>query len=258
MISKRVNIPESESGASWPDAADGLPDPKLAPEAALSRFLFFQGLSPEVREQVAGIIDWRTYGAGATIIAQDETDHDVCFLFSGQVQVLRSSRSGRDVHYDSIKSGNFFGELSILDDMPRSATVIARSECAVGKITGRQFLDLVATHEKPALVLLRRLAVIIRDANERIANLSLMNAEQRLCNELAGQVEADPGNLQRYRVYPVPTQLELAARAGVTRQTVARVLSKLNQENIIERRGRVLHIHDRKKLQDIALAGKQT
>jgi len=257
-----VKISNVDMGAGkalpWPDAPENPPDPRLAPDAALSRFLFFQGLPRSVRKEVAKSIEWRTYGAGARIIAQDDTDRDVCFLYSGHVQMLRSAHTGRDVHFDLLQSGNFFGELSVFDDQPRSATVIAKSQCAVGRMAGQQFLDLVTSYEKPALVLLRRLAVIVRDANERIANLSLMNAEQRLCNELAGQVEVDPGNSRRHRVYPVPTQLELAARAGVTRQTVARVLAKLNHDKIIERRGRVLHIHDPKKLQDIALEGKPT
>jgi len=256
---KNSNVDMGEGKAlSWPDAPENTPDPRLAPDAALSRFLFFQGMPREVRAKVAKSIQWRTYPIGAPIIAQGENDRDVCFLYSGQVQVIRNSRSGRGVHFDSVGSGAFFGELSILDNKPRSATVIAKNECTVGKITGQQFLDLVTSYENSALVLLARLADIIRSANERIANLSLMNAEQRLCNELAGQIESDPGNRHQKRIYPVPTQLDLAARAGVTRQTVARILGKLNHDKIIERRGRVLHIHDPKKLQDIALDRKQS
>jgi len=253
----KVDTDEGKALA-WPNAPEGIPDPRLAPETALSRFLFFQGLPRDVREEAAKSIQWRTYSLGTTIIAQGDTDRDVCFLYSGQIQIIRNSRSGRGVHFDTVQSGNFFGELSVFDNKPRSATVIAKSECVVGKISGQQFLDLVSGFEKPALVLLRRLANIIRDANERIANLSLMNAEQRLCTELASQIEADPGNRHQHRVFPVPTQLELAARAGVTRQTVARILAKLNHDKIIERRGRVLHIHNPKKLQDIALEGKLT
>jgi CRP/FNR family transcriptional regulator, cyclic AMP receptor protein len=257
-MSANEELSGKERSLKWPVSPVNTPDPRLAPEAALGRFLFFQGLPRETREEVAKRILWRNYNAGSTIIRQSETDDDIFILFSGLANVIRTSQSGRGVFFDSIQSGNFFGELSVFDEKPRSATVIAKTDCTVGKMVGQEFLELVARYEKPALVLLSRLASMVRNANDRIANLSLLNAEQRICGELVAHVEADPGNTRQHRIYPVPTQLELADRAGVTRQTVARVFAKLTAQSIIERRGKVLHVRQYEKLQSIASVGKLT
>lgn len=112
-------------------------------------------------------------------------------------------------------------------------------------------------YEQPALVLLRRLAGIIRSTDDCIVNLSFMSTEQRICLELLRYIEPDPGDTRQLRVFPVPTQNSLADTIGVTRQTVSRIFSKLASNQAIKRHGKILYVRDHETLEKTALHGEK-
>jgi len=216
------------------------------------------GLPPNVRKKVSSELSKRTFGEGAPIVTRGDTRDEVFFLFTGSAQVVNYSDTGRIVAYASLKPGDLFGELTAIDGKPRSATVIARTKCTVGSLPGGKFMQLVAKYEGPASILLKRLAGIIRSTDERIEALSLMDAEQRICLELLRFLEPDPGSMDHFRVYPAPTHNEMAYTTGVTRQTVARIFSRLAKDHVVERQGRVLYIRDHGKLKEAAFQVKTT
>jgi len=215
-------------------------------------------LPKNVRKKVSGEIATRHYGAGSQIVTRGDTRDEVFFLLAGAAQVVNYSDTGRVVAYASLVPGDLFGELTAIDGKPRSATVIARTECTVGTLPGGKFMQLVTKYERPASILLRRLAGIIRSTDERIEALSLMDAEQRVCLELLRYLEPDPGSMDRFRVYPAPTHVEMAYTIGVTRQTVARIFSRLAKDHVVEREGKVLYIRDHGKLKETAFQVKTT
>ena len=216
------------------------------------------GLPKNVRNKVSGEITTRHYGAGSQIVTRGDTRDEVFFLFAGTAQVVNYSDTGRVVAYASLEPGDLFGELTAIDGKPRSATVIARTKCTVGTLPGAKFMQLVTKYERPASILLERLAGIIRSTDERIEALSLMDAEQRICLELLRYLEPDPGRMDRFRVYPVPTHVEMAYTIGVTRQTVARIFSRLAKDRVVERQGKVLYIRNHGKLKETAFQAKTT
>jgi CRP-like cAMP-binding protein len=99
-----------------------------------------------------------------------------------------------------------------------------------------------------------RLAHIIRICDDRIMDLSTLGAVQRVYIELLRICGPDPAVPDLWSVYPMPTQSDIAARASTTRETVARVISQLTQDEIIQRKGRTLYINDRERLQMIAVS----
>ncbi|NQU62609.1 MAG: Crp/Fnr family transcriptional regulator [Rhodospirillales bacterium] len=216
------------------------------------------GLPKNVRIKTSSEITRRPYGAGSEIVSRGDTRDEVFFLFTGSAQVINYSDMGRVVAYASLGPGDLFGELTAIDGKPRSATVIARTPCTVGTLPGEKFMQLVTKYERPASILLRRLAGIIRSTDERIEALSLMDAEQRVCLELLRYLEPDPGSMDRFRVYPAPSHVEMAHTIGVTRQTVARIFSRLAKDQVVEREGKVLYIRDHGKLKEAAFQVKTT
>lgn len=209
----------------------------------------FACLPETARERILKNLKARHFEAGSAIIDRGETGDDVFILHSGTVQVINYSDSGRMVSYATLEPDSVFGELAVIDGKPRSATVIAKSDCSVGVLNGAEFMHLVTRHEAFMLLVLQQLAGIIRCADDRIEDLSLLGAEQRVCLELMNLLEPDPGNLAQMRVYPAPTQVSIAATIGVTRQTVARAFIKLFKEGTIERRGRALFVMDCDRLE---------
>ena len=97
---------------------------------------------------------------------------------------------------------------------------------------------------------LRRLAHIIRTADDRIMDLSTLKAVQRVYVELIRLSEPDE-NTGQCLVRPLPTQRDIARRASTSRETVARVLGQLARAGIVERKGRTLHIFDMDRLKEM-------
>ena len=118
---------------------------------------------------------------------------------------------------------------------------------------GSVFRDLVTSHLDLSLALLRKLAGIIRIGDERISDISLLGAEQRVCIGLISMATPDPAKPKSLIIFPVPTQANFADVIGVSRETVSRVFSRLRQERIIRRKDKTLYIPNKKKLEQRAL-----
>ncbi len=103
------------------------------------------------------------------------------------------------------------------------------------------------------VALLRRLSEVIRLADERITDLSSLGAAQRVCLELLRLAERDPVVGKNWVVYPLPTQANIASRIGTTRETVARMISRLSADGIVERKSKSLYIRDRDRLEALTL-----
>ena len=216
----------------------------------------FSALSKPAKRRLSKKISWRSYDAGTTIISRGEDGDRVFFLGSGTAKVLNFSEIGRIVSLATLTPGDCFGELSAIDGLPRSATVVAKTECLLASMTGQDFIAAVTGCQKTALTLLRRLATVIRSADERIEHLSLMTAEQKICFELLSNLIVDPAKDDQLYIYPVQTQNELASITGTTRNTVARIFSKLLEAGVIERKGKALIVLNPGHLEKIILYEK--
>jgi CRP-like cAMP-binding protein len=197
---------------------------------------------------------WRELEAGRTVIDRGEEHTDVYVLVSGRAHVMNYSSAGRVIDYASLSTGDVFGELAAIDGLPRSAAVVTQTNCTIAVIPGKVFVQLVTTHPVISLALLQRLASIIRRSDERIADFSLLGAEQRVCLELLRLAAPEPGAAGRFIIQPFPTQSTFANGVGLARETVGRILSRLAREKLIERRDRALYVRDRDMLEERAMS----
>ena len=170
-----------------------------------------------------------------------KTSH-VYFVIEGTIRVLNYSSSGRVVRFASVGPGGLLGELSAMDGLPRSATVVADQPSFLAKYPAENFRNLVITVPEFAAALIRRMAEVIRGCDEQMMNLAELTASQRVCLQLLRLAEPDPVAPDSWLVYPLPTQAVLAGDAGTTRETVARVLGRLTEQDLIHRKGRSLYI----------------
>lgn len=196
---------------------------------------------------------WLEFGAGEKIIERGEEYTSIYFLITGTVHVLNYSEAGRAVSYAALKDGDVFGELAAIDGLPRSAWVCTITPCLVGAAPGPEFLKLVTGNPDMSMALLRRLAAVIRLSDERLADVSLLGAEQRVCMELIRMAEPDPATPGGFVVFPVPTQANFANMIGASRETVSRIFGRLREDSIIARSDRGLCIPNRARLEQRAL-----
>jgi CRP/FNR family cyclic AMP-dependent transcriptional regulator len=91
----------------------------------LARIALFRELPVATRQALEKRCSWRNFAAQEQIIDRQSTSQDVYFIVSGRVRVVNYSMSGREISFDDIDSGNFFGELAAIDGAPRSANIVA-------------------------------------------------------------------------------------------------------------------------------------
>lgn len=207
-----------------------------------------KGLSDEEVAELERRCTWRRFKNGEQVIDRNSDSRDVLFAVEGNIQIVNYSASGREIAYATVRQGGYFGELAAIDGQPRSASAVAQGACVLAQIAPSVFLDFVASHPTVAQQVMERLARIIRTCDERIMDLSTLGAVQRVYLELLRLAEDDPVTPGSWVVYPMPTQANIAARASTTRETVARVISQLAQEELVMKKGKSLYLRDRDAL----------
>jgi len=188
------------------------------------------------------LAELRDYPAGAVIVSQEDRGEALFVLVKGKAKVVLYGDSGREIILSIFKApGDFFGEMSLLDDEPRSATVIADEPSRLLVLSRRDFQAHIERHPRTALRVLQELSRRLRRADAVIGNLALLDVYGRLAGKLRelaaaeGEDTAD-GVLVRQR----PTQAEIAAMIGTSRETVSRALSEFARRGWLSMSGKRL------------------
>ena len=164
--------------------------------------------------------------------------------------MVNYSISGREVAFGHVGEGGYFGELSAIDGGRRSANIIAVESSLLLVVPPDIFSDILTQSPPATMQVLRRLAHIIRTADDRIMDLSTLKAVQRVYVELLRLTEFDEKS-GRDLIRPLPTQRDMARRASTSRETVARVLGQLTRADVVERKGRTLFVLDKDRMMDM-------
>jgi len=168
-------------------------------------------------------------------------------ISSGQVKVSIVSADGREVILSLLGTGSVFGELSLLDGKPRSANVVATENTDLYMLRRSDFLQLVYKVPQIAVGLLAELAARLRKTDRKIGGLALLDVTSRISEtllQLADEhgTETDDGVLLKGR----PTHQQIANMSGTTRETVSRVLKRLEKQGYVSTEGRTITIvHER-------------
>lgn len=214
---------------------------------------FLKQLNPEARAELENLIVQKIYDRDEIVIAQEEESCDVFFVTAGSARVTVYSEDGKVVAYRDILEGEIFGELSAIDEMPRSASVIALGELRVGRLDAAKFRALVEDSPSFSWALLRHLASQSRQMTERIFEYSTMLVRERLIAELLRLSEPVQGEVGRAVVQPSPTHFDLATRISTHREAVSREMSKLAKQNLLTKEAGCLQLHDVERLRAYAL-----
>jgi CRP-like cAMP-binding protein len=215
----------------------------VAAERGLLRGVsIFADLDPASLAALERITETRDYAEDAVIVSQEDAGDALFVLVRGRVKVVLYGPSGREVILSIFKSpGDFFGEMSLLDDQPRSASVIAAEQSRLLVLSRSAFQGHLTSHPRSALRVLTELSRRLRRADEVIGNLALLDVYGRLAGKLRELAAAEgeervDGILIRQR----PTQSEIAAMIGTSRETVSRALSELARRGFLEMSGKKL------------------
>lgn len=199
----------------------------------LQNIPLLSGLDPAALKQVGMSMHFRKVEKGDYVLHKGGAGDHLLFLLTGRLRVVDLTEDGREIGLSFLSPGDYFGELSIIDGLPRSASVIATEPSLIAALPAAQALSLIYSHALVAERVMKRLAQKIRAAANHRSILGMPNAHQRVFALLAQQLKIVPGGLTV--IENLPTQQEIAIMVNTSRETVSRALQVLIQNGIVEK-----------------------
>ncbi|MEA2078232.1 MAG: Crp/Fnr family transcriptional regulator [Candidatus Marinimicrobia bacterium] len=211
----------------------------------LEEIPLFDGIKPSVLKTISQYTSIKKYKRNQVIICEGDINEHFYIIKKGEVKVYRTNKSGQDVILALLQEGEFFGEMSILDENSASANVATLQPCEILCIRDRQFIKMMNTVPNMAGRLFYHLTQRIRSCDESIENLNRANSFERVGAVLV-QLAERLGYRKRSSVIikKLPFQHNIASLAGTSRETVSRTFSQLEENAYISKSGRHLVIND--------------
>ena len=199
----------------------------------LRRHKFLNGASQDALELAAQNCRWLNARRGQILISHTEPSTDIHLLVSGSLEVEIFTASGRSIFFREVFAGEIVGEISAIDGKPRSASVVARTDCCVAVFSSEIFWSLLRRDPLLSERLLQLLAEKVREMTDQVFGLTAYDVPTRIVVELLRMSERDRALSDVAYIRPSPTHEALSARIGTTREAVTRTLSQLAKEGLI-------------------------
>ena len=208
---------------------------------ALSQSDLFGSLDETELARLASACGQRSYGPGELVFLRGDVGDCMYVVAAGAVAVSLSSVGGRDVLLAVLGPNQSFGELALVDDGPRVATVTARTRSVLVVVPRRAAADVMARQPTVVTALLVSMAALVRRLDEQACDAALLDLPRRVEKHLASLARGPVNAAERADGWvPVDvslTQGDLARQIGGSRQQVNRVLMSLEAAGSITRRG---------------------
>ena len=209
----------------------------------LQRVELFQGLSSQELETLSSSSSTRSFPKNTVVIHENDPADSLFIIETGKVKVYCSDKNGKEFIMNTQGEGDYFGELALLDDSTRSAsvrTVEKSSFCIIFKDNFNRVLD---EHPNIARKMIRNLAARVRKLTADVKSLALQDVYGRVANVLMDLAE-ERGDGTLY-IPEKLTQQDIADRVGASREMVARILKDLTIGDYIRFEGRHIIINSR-------------
>ena len=218
----------------------------MAGPAAVSTLLLrnvplFSQLPEAPLSLLTKVVGRKSYTRGTTIINAGDPTDALYIVISGRLKVMMSDDEGREVILAILGQGEFFGEMGLVDDAPRSATVIAIEPCELLVMSKADFKKCLGENFDIAMGVMRGLVKRLRDADKKIGSLALMDVYGRVARLLLEMSETVDG--QKVVTKKLPKQ-DIAKMIGASREMVSRVMKDLQTGGYIEVRGGAIFLRD--------------
>ncbi|HEY7412193.1 MAG TPA: Crp/Fnr family transcriptional regulator [Vicinamibacteria bacterium] len=181
----------------------------------------------------------RRYPKDAVIFFENEEGDFFFMILEGRIKVTILGDDGREVILSMLGQGDFFGEMALLDNEPRSATAIAVEESELLSLHRNDFQAVLSDNRSIMGALIRILTARLRRANHQISTLALLDVYGRVARVIVDMAREEGKRLKDGRIaFRRATHQEIANRIGTTRETVTRMLKDLERQGLIQMQGR--------------------
>jgi CRP/FNR family cyclic AMP-dependent transcriptional regulator len=200
----------------------------------LKKVSLFENLSNVQLEHILRIAQRRTIPAGITMFQEKELGLTFYVVLSGSIKLFTRSNNGEEKVLSLVSAGESFGELSLLDGRPRSASAQTLEPTAVLELSSEQFMQLLESHFDITRGILSELCRRLRKTNEHVNDLTFLDGRTRVLKNLitlANQNGKRDGNLIYIRM--ALNFDELSQMAGVTKAVLSDVIRELESRGVL-------------------------
>ena len=204
-------------------------------------------LSEDELALLARVVSRKSYARGSLILATGDVTDSLYILISGRIKVFMSDLDGKEVILSILGPNEFFGEMGLIDNNPRSANVVALEPCELICISEPDFKRCLADNFDMAMTVMRGLVKRLREADNQIGSLALMDVFGRVARLLLETAEVIDGEKV---VTKKLSKQDIARMIGASREMVSRVMKHLQEAGYIEVRADTIVIRENIPLSD--------
>jgi CRP-like cAMP-binding protein len=210
----------------------------------------FGGLEDAELNAIAAIAQRKRYGSRETVVQQADAGGELFVIVSGHLKVVSAGTDGRDNALNVMGPGEVFGEISLLDGEPRSATVTSLDRCELLIIRRDPFMRLLESSARMSIELLKVLTKRVRKLTERSEDIAFLRVGGRLAKRIAELAEAYGTKLPdgAYRLPFKLSQQEIGDLVNATRESANKQIKQWEDEGLVAQDSGYLVVRDLQRL----------
>ena len=174
----------------------------------------------------------RRYKRGEAMVEQGAQANALVLILAGRARVVMTDRQLREVILATLRPGDYLGEMSLIDSEPHSASVVAEIQTDALVLGRSEFERCLNDHAPMAQAVMRGLVLRLRQANEKISSLALLNVYERVAKVLMGY--AIPSGDKKLVIRDKMSRQDIAKMVGASREMVSRVMRDFEEQGFIE------------------------
>ena len=227
----------------------------LTTRAVIEHNFLFQGLPPATIDAIAGLAHRQACETNTLIFSQGDDGNALYGVASGQVRIFTADARGHEVFLNELGPGDTFGEIALLDGLPRTASAVTIAQSTLVVIPRRQFLAHLEREPELAVHLMKLLCGRLRWVSDLVEESAFLAGPARVAKRLASLVETHGRPGQDGGIEIVMSQADLGRFLGISRQIINQYLRDWCERSWVElKRGRII-IHDLEALNRIVVSG---
>jgi len=192
----------------------------------------FEALDQDHRKILANHFALRHFPKNTIVIYEGDDTNSLYVILEGKVKVYLADEAGKEIILNTQGAGEYFGEVSLLDEGPRSASVITTEECQFAVLMKQDFIDCLTENPHMSFKIIQGLTQRLRALSENVRSLALMDVYGRVARLLLELAE-EQGNSQ---IIPEKlTHNDIAAQVGASPKMVSRIMLELKKGGYIRK-----------------------
>ena len=207
--------------------------------SAIKEIPILSQLSDDALEALASRAKKCQFPKHTHIISEGDESSSLYILLSGKVRVFSSDQDGKEVTLLIQTPVSYFGELALLSDEPRSASVTSLEKTTCAVISRSDFQQWLKSKPEAALGLIQDLAATVRRLTDKVKQLALSNVYERTVQVLQDLAVEEQGV---FVIYNRPTQQELANMVGASREMINKIIKELTKGGYVVIQDKTLRI----------------